>query len=202
MSSTNHTANYNLPQFVGTDKPAWLGDINPAMTAIDGQMKTNADGVANILSMLNLTSRSSKQGNTLANVPGLSISGVLHLAQNTDGSIFKFYNFVTFTNTTDSNVSIPLVPIPGFSGIYGLKTLQLNQAPTEAYAINAAGTAIYEENEGTTLQDVNLANIFVGSDGYIYILGSYESTWGLHQHQMMRDFYSPCLYFNANFGDE
>ena len=35
MSSTNHTTNYNLPQFVGSDKPAWLGDINPAMSAID-----------------------------------------------------------------------------------------------------------------------------------------------------------------------
>lgn len=41
MSSTNHTTNYNLPQFVGSDKPAWLGDINPAMAAIDTAMKAN-----------------------------------------------------------------------------------------------------------------------------------------------------------------
>lgn len=43
MSSTNHTTNYNLPQFIGTDKPAWLGDVNPALAAIDAQMKLNAD---------------------------------------------------------------------------------------------------------------------------------------------------------------
>lgn len=42
MSSTNHTTNYNLPQYVGSDKPAWLGDINPAMSAIDTAMHANA----------------------------------------------------------------------------------------------------------------------------------------------------------------
>ncbi len=43
MSHTNSTTNYNLPQFLGTDKPAWLGDINPAMTAIDTAIKTASD---------------------------------------------------------------------------------------------------------------------------------------------------------------
>lgn len=42
MSATNHTTNYNLPQFVGSDKPAWLGDVNPALNAIDTAMHTNA----------------------------------------------------------------------------------------------------------------------------------------------------------------
>ena len=43
MSATNHTTNYNLPQFLGTDKPTWLTDVNNAMSAIDTQMKANAD---------------------------------------------------------------------------------------------------------------------------------------------------------------
>lgn len=42
MSSTNHTTNYNLPQYVGSDKPAWLGDMNPAFSAIDTAMHNNA----------------------------------------------------------------------------------------------------------------------------------------------------------------
>ena len=45
MSHTNSTPNYNLPQFVGTDKPTWLNDVNGAMSAIDTQMKANADSV-------------------------------------------------------------------------------------------------------------------------------------------------------------
>lgn len=43
MSSTNKTTNYELSQFVGTDKPAWLGDYNTDMSKIDAQMKLNAD---------------------------------------------------------------------------------------------------------------------------------------------------------------
>lgn len=47
MSHTNSTTNYNLPQFVGTDKPTWLNDVNGAMSAIDAQMKLNADSATN-----------------------------------------------------------------------------------------------------------------------------------------------------------
>lgn len=43
MASTNKTTNYELSQFVGSDKPAWLGDYNSDMTKIDAQMKLNAD---------------------------------------------------------------------------------------------------------------------------------------------------------------
>ena len=35
MSHTNSTTNYALPQFLTTDKPAWLTDINNAFLAID-----------------------------------------------------------------------------------------------------------------------------------------------------------------------
>jgi hypothetical protein len=42
MSSTNFTPNYNLPQFIGSDKPAWLTDWNSAMLAIDTALATIA----------------------------------------------------------------------------------------------------------------------------------------------------------------
>lgn len=45
MSSTNKTSNYNLSQFIGSDKPAWLADYNQDMTKIDTQMKANADAI-------------------------------------------------------------------------------------------------------------------------------------------------------------
>ena len=48
MSSTNKTSNYNLSQFIGSDKPAWLADYNQDMSKIDGQMKLNADGVTTV----------------------------------------------------------------------------------------------------------------------------------------------------------
>lgn len=46
MTATNKTKNYNLSQFVGTDRPTWLGDYNSDMSKIDAQLKQNADGIA------------------------------------------------------------------------------------------------------------------------------------------------------------
>lgn len=46
MGATNHTPHYSLPQFVNTDKPTWLGDINSSMSVIDTAVY-NADHNAN-----------------------------------------------------------------------------------------------------------------------------------------------------------
>ena len=46
MSSTNKTTNYELSQFLGSDKPAWLSDYNTDMSKIDAQMKLNADAAS------------------------------------------------------------------------------------------------------------------------------------------------------------
>lgn len=46
MGHTNSTANLSLPQFIGTDKPTWLGDFNGAMASIDAYAGTNDAAVA------------------------------------------------------------------------------------------------------------------------------------------------------------
>jgi len=52
MASTNKTTHYELSQFLGTDKPAWLGDYNSDMQKIDTGINTaqttatGADGKA------------------------------------------------------------------------------------------------------------------------------------------------------------
>lgn len=50
MSSTNKTTNYNLSQYIGTDKPTYLGDYNSDMLKIDTQLKANADSATNAAS--------------------------------------------------------------------------------------------------------------------------------------------------------
>lgn len=49
MTATNGTANYELSQFVGSDRPTWLGDYNGDMSKIDAQLKRNADDIASAL---------------------------------------------------------------------------------------------------------------------------------------------------------
>lgn len=46
MASTNKTTNYNLSQFIGSDKPAWLTDYNQDMSKIDTGIKNAADGAS------------------------------------------------------------------------------------------------------------------------------------------------------------
>ena len=46
MGHTNSTANLSLPQFIGTDKPTWLGDINSAFSDIDAYVGTNDAAVS------------------------------------------------------------------------------------------------------------------------------------------------------------
>lgn len=50
MSSTNKTTNYNLSQYIGTDKPTYLGDYNSDMLKIDTQLKANAESASNAAS--------------------------------------------------------------------------------------------------------------------------------------------------------
>ena len=43
MSSTNKTTNYQLSQYIGTDKPTYLGDYNGDMNKIDAAIKAAKD---------------------------------------------------------------------------------------------------------------------------------------------------------------
>lgn len=64
MAYTNSTTNYNLPQYIGTDKPTYLSDFNGAMSAIDAQMKINADNASSASS--SASSASSVANNALS----------------------------------------------------------------------------------------------------------------------------------------
>lgn len=61
FASTNKTTNYNLPQFVGTDKPTWLGDFNEAMFDIDAGMHTNATAITSMASDVSTASAAASQ---------------------------------------------------------------------------------------------------------------------------------------------
>lgn len=79
MAHTNSTTNYGLPQWIGSDKPTFLGDFNSAFNTIDTQMKSNADtasGAAETASSANATAIS-------ANETAIAADGKATLAKNT-----------------------------------------------------------------------------------------------------------------------
>ena len=50
MASTNKTSNYSFPQWVSSDKPSWIKDLNPAFSTIDTALKSAADAATNAAS--------------------------------------------------------------------------------------------------------------------------------------------------------
>ena len=66
MASTNKTSNYDLSQYIGSDKPTYLGDYNTDMQKIDAQMKTNADNVATAISSASTATSTANSANTTA----------------------------------------------------------------------------------------------------------------------------------------
>lgn len=79
MAHTNSTTNYGLPQWIGSDKPTFLGDFNSAFNTIDTQMKVNAgtaSGAAETASSANATAIS-------ANETAVAADGKATLAKNT-----------------------------------------------------------------------------------------------------------------------
>lgn len=130
MSYSNHTTNYNLPLYVGTDKPTYLGDFNSAMGTIDTQMKANADTAGgadtkattantNIGTMSNLdtTEKSTLVGainevNTKAGTAQTTANTASTKATANETQITKIENYLSltayndFTQATSSNGSV------------------------------------------------------------------------------------------------
>ena len=69
MTATNHTPNYNLSQFAGTDRPTWLGDYNGDMSKIDAQLKKNADALASKGGLETVTHTADLTGNGTTTSP-------------------------------------------------------------------------------------------------------------------------------------
>lgn len=70
MGATNQTTNYELPLFIGTDKPSWLGDFNGAMNKIDTSIKGNKDEIDSLKNRMTATE-------TVANTASSSASTAL-----------------------------------------------------------------------------------------------------------------------------
>lgn len=221
MSSTNKTTNYNLSQYIGSDKPTYLSDYNGDMFKIDAQMKINADNVATAIqgatdasTLATNANSTATTANTNANtaiannattqaalntfmqkfnlnvhknwqngdvtVTGITLTNVeaidLYLATNTDGSIFKFYGQISATASG-----------PGLANIVCNNT---GIAVDEPYTILPAG---YISN--STSNPVRFTQIYVENNKMT--LQWWNETSGAFKASAF-----PCIYFNANFGDD
>jgi hypothetical protein len=112
MSATNHTTNYNLPQFVGTDKPAWLGDINPAFSTIDTKIKeakTAGDqGISDASTAKNRADSAytlADDANTAAGTAQTTANTAIGNAQNVATALNSFESKFNLTNVSTGTTS-------------------------------------------------------------------------------------------------
>ena len=110
MSYTNHTPNYNLPQYVGTDKPTFLGDFNNAMTTIDTQMHNNAqnagEGIAALQQAQNALSETQE---TLTEVQ-TEVANVSGIAANVNTNVQQALTAANDATTAANNATSQIQP--------------------------------------------------------------------------------------------
>lgn len=225
MSHTNTTANYNLPQFVGTDKPSWLTDVNGAMTSIDTQMKANAD--ANTTTAGDLTTLAGRvttaeqnittQGSTLQTVSNVasSASTTATNAKNKADGIESYLTLTQFNTlvTSMSNVSLSWSNIReavnadgSFGKIYGAfvatPTSTSNSYITFASSfrptsqITINGAGFKQRNTVGTDKTLYSVDMTISPDGTVRINFASDE-----YNTEFRVILPACVYFAKDFGD-
>lgn len=108
MSHTNSTTNYSLPQFVGTDTPGWLTDVNGAMADIDAAIYARQQGVAtNANAISSLESRMTSAESDIDNAEA-DVSELQQRVSTAEGNISSNTTSIT-SNTTSINALNTLV---------------------------------------------------------------------------------------------
>lgn len=173
MGHTNSTANLSLPQFIGTDKPTWLGDINGAFSAIDAYAGTNDAAVAaaasdasSAVSQAAAAVNTANTANTTAGNASTTANnaiGVANTANAIAGTVDAKVGLLANLNTTD-RTSIVNAINETYDLVVGATT----------YTVIADGVKTYsdilsEMYAGANLSLINSKSVF-DIDGSVYHL--------------------------------
>ncbi len=195
MGHTNSTANLALPQFIGTDKPTWLGDVNGAFSAIDAYAGTNDAAVAaaasDASSAITQASAAVNTANTANTTAGNASTtannaiGVANTANAIAGTVDAKVGLLADLNTTDrSSIVNAINEVAANAGSKTLKrtintdgtstyTQIFNQFAADLADITDEAYIVYDY--GTGIKDYFRVNRITSSDaGFSYI--SLDST--------------------------
>lgn len=166
MSFTNHTPNYNLPQYVGTDKPTFLGDFNNAMSTIDTALHNNEQNAGEGLSELQQAQAAlTETQETLTEVQTevANVSGIASTVnQNVQQALSAANDATTAANSATSQIQ-PAVTAA-------------NQASADAQAAqqvaNGNVTTLNQLSERVTALENSVVNEITGGISFIVPFGS------------------------------
>lgn len=177
MSSTNKTTNYDLSQFIGTDKPKWLSDYNGDMSKIDAAINS----LASYIDISNVTDYTSSCTYTNATLQGNRIS--VKVAKNSSGTLGKVYGYARLKATSAGNMSIN---IGVDTGLRPTSDITINSTVIGGPQNSTIGTVVFTGNGSITIK----------TDGTLKIDYYAEVTDRWYELTII-----PCLLFIQNFGD-
>lgn len=224
FASTNKTANYNLSQYVGSDKPTYLGDYNNDMLKIDTQMKANSTTIGEVDTKADLAKttadtalQNANLAQTTADEANTTATSALQKAITNEANINKLNltNIKTYSNFTSVNgtigdnsvITVASDSSSSFCKIYGNIVFinpTINQKaecyimtdlrPTEEITIDFCGNCQRYLNNDKTFGKCTL---IIGTDGKLTLKGTSTSI----ANDILAAWYFPCLYILKNFGD-
>lgn len=164
MSSTNKTTNYELSQYIGSDKPTYLGDYNSDMLKIDTGIHTAQSKADEIGTLSNLTTDS--KTNLVSAINEVDF----HTDSNTTDITSNTSHIGTMTNL-DTTVKTDLV-----NAINEVKT----EADTNKLNIEKINLTSYTDLTVKSLQNINSLTTFsvkiaTNTDNSLYKLYGYIS---------------------------
>lgn len=223
MSSTNKTTNYELSQYVGSDKPTYLGDYNSDMLKIDTQMKANATAVVNAQSTATTASETATTANSTANTANetantasTTATSALNksLANETAIAKFNLTNIKTISNFTvtggrsigGNSVQVATNSDGSIGKIYGHIYLDGSGAGNVSFAtdlrpsenINVNGIMLRIITKSNNQVVIETKPISIATDGTV----TCPYTWIDSSSNNVQLILMASIIFMSNFGDQ
>ena len=226
MASTNKTTNYELSQYVGTDKPTYLGDYNGDMLKIDTGMKENADAIsgisndlATVSSTANAASSNASSALSAATTASTTATTALNKAtanetkiENFNLSVFE--TITTFTRasgsgtiiTNQSSIQTARNTDGSLAKIYGVifvepvtngGNITFNTSLRPAETITINGGCLKVNAYNGVVSTVTGVSYTIGTDGTVTV----AYAWAKTSNEYCRLIFNNSLLFIKDFGD-
>ena len=105
MTATNKTTIYELPIFVPTDKPTWLGDFNGAMNSIEAGIIDAKNSGTNVIQTANTALNIANQAETHAQSANTTANNAMTLANTASTNATEAKTSANSANTTANNAN-------------------------------------------------------------------------------------------------
>lgn len=204
MASTNKTTNYELSQFLGTDKPAWLSDYNSDMAKIDAGMKTNADGVTSVDGKADTNTTNI---GTLTNLTTDVKTNLVNAVNEVDGHADTAQNTANNANTLANTAKNTVDNLSAYLAMTNTATVSANNITISAGSINSKNINYATNNTGSLgklygwLYGVNItgATTITISGLPFNVTEEFDVLGAIFaQDTSSKTLYYPAIHFNTN----